>query len=150
VLHKGVSRAAMKSASCGLVMAAAVLLDPALTKPCLAQRIPATPTFDTWSTLEMGRPADRPVLPSLEKRGTYKSLGLWVGFGLRVLAVPFVWSACEKGPGSCHANEKTFIAGAFPTGGALLGLLVGSQFRKSDRSPDRNTAPDSVSLTLPR
>lgn len=121
-----------------------VLLGAGLSTPCLAQRVPTTPTFDTWSSLEVGQPARHSVLSILPKPRTYKSLGLWVGFGLGVVAVPFVWSTCERGRGSCHANEKILIAGALPLSGAVLGSLVGRQFKKRDEPVKTNAAADSA------
>ena len=117
-----------------------VVLGAGLPKPCLGQRPATTPAFDAWSSLEVRQPTDRPVLSFLPKRETYKSLGLWIGFGLGALAVPFVWSACERGSGSCPASEKTFIAGALTAGGAFLGLLVGRQFKKKEK-PLQNDIP---------
>lgn len=77
------------------------------------------------------------------KPKTYKSLGLWIGFGLGVVAVPFLWSSCDKGSGPCSASEKTFIAGAVPIGGALIGSLIGRQFKKG-RGPPINAVADSA------
>lgn len=122
-----------------------LLLGVGLPMPCLGQRLATTPTFDAWSALEVRQLTDRPMSSFLPKRGTHKSLGLWVGFGLGVLAVPFVWSACERGSGICTASEKTFIVGALPIGGAFLGSLVGRQFKKKDRPLQNNTAADSAS-----
>jgi hypothetical protein len=107
-----------------------VVLGATLPKPLLGQRLATTATLEAWSSVEVHRPSLPTILGVVPKRATYKSLGLWIGFGVGVVAVPFVWSACESGSGSCPAGEKTLIAAALPMGGAFLGSLIGRQFKK--------------------
>ena len=129
-------------------IALTVLLGAGLPMPGAGQRLPSSSAFQTWSSPELRYPTEGSALAPRPKRETYKSLGLWVGFGLGVVAVPFAWSACDKGPETCPPSEKTFIAGALTLGGAFVGSLIGRQFKKRGASNTADSAravcPDSV------
>lgn len=112
-----------------------VVLGMGLPSPCLGQRLATTPVFDTWSSLEVRQPTPDIKLPVDPQRETYKSLGSWIGFGLGVGAVPFVWSACD-----CADGEKTLLVAPLIIGGTVLGGLIGKQFKKTV------TAADSASV----
>lgn len=122
----------------------AVVLGAGLATPCQGQKLAATPAFERWSSAEVS--THTPKLSVVARRETYKSLGGWIGLGVGVLAVPFAWSACDEGPGSCPAGRKTLIAGALPLAGSLLGSLIGQQFKKPPADSARRVPADSLSL----
>jgi hypothetical protein len=97
--------------------------------PCAAQQDPHSFRSLSWQAESLASPGFRAMLPFPASRSN-KSLGLWVGFGIGVIAVPFAWSACEHGNGGCHTGEKMILAGALPITGAFLGSLIGRQFKK--------------------
>ncbi len=120
---------------------AVFLLSIALSKPCLGQRLASTHALETWPSAEVQTLSLK--LSVAAKQETYKSLGSWIGLGAGVLAVPFAWSACNEGPGSCPAGRKTLIALALPLAGSVLGSLVGQQFKKAPADSARRVRPDS-------
>lgn len=121
----------------------AAFLGALLPLPCMGQRLVNTPAFAPLS-FDVREPLHPHRLATVRTSDTHKSLGLWIGFGLGALAVPFVWSSCERGSEGCTPGQKTLIAGALPLGGAILGSFVGKQFRKGGKPSPSKPTTDST------